>query len=165
MPKGRREPLGSRAGLFHRERIFMIADGIEIDDVDFATVRRKRIFFDDLRSVAIHRTRKSWRAFLALLPGVGFLIPAMFAPVDDQIVLLVLAAPFLLISAGAIALGRDLVTVRGPRTRGVMEFVVRKGKARAVFERIAAEARRAQRVPPPALQRREREEPPPTVVI
>ncbi|MBW3565652.1 MAG: hypothetical protein KY459_13105 [Acidobacteria bacterium] len=151
MAEGRRKPLGRRSGLFQREKVFLIAEGLEIDDVDFATIRRTRVFFEDIHSIALHRHHKSWRSIIALLLALPFLISGLLTDGEPRGVLLLMSTPFIVISAILLINGIDVVTVRGLRTKAVMEFIFMKGRARRVFERIASLTRRAQHLPPPGL--------------
>lgn len=150
MAEGRRKPLGRRSGLFQREKVFLIAEGLEVDDVDFATVRRTRVFFEDIHSIALHRHHKSWRSLISLLLALPFLISGLLID-EGRGVLLLISTPFIALSAILLIIGIDVVTVRGLRTKAVMEFLFMKGRARRVFERIASLTRRAQHLPPPRL--------------
>lgn len=151
MAEGRRKPLGRRSGLFQREKVFLIADGLEIDDVDFATIRRTRVFFEDIHSIALHRHHKSWRAIVSLLLALPFLISGLFTDGETRTVLLIISTPFIALAVILFMIGIDVVTVRGLRTKAIMEFIFQKGTARRVFEQIASLTRRAQHLPPPRL--------------
>lgn len=130
---------------------FLSGDSIEIDQSVNYEVVRQRVFFDDVELVTLHRERGI--AFIIVTAAWGVLWTAMAIfltaiNVDTWPV----ALPLFLIGFPAIvaclirlAIGRDVVTVFGRRTKAALRFgVFRKRRARDVYGQICAAVRRAQ---------------------
>ena len=148
-PKKKRVLLGKVGGLGERQRVYAIADGIEIDELDGNEVRRRRVFFDDVLFVTYHRIY-GWGFLLVLgaaaglfsLAGLGFLSAG--EGTAAFIFLVFVAGPFWLAFLLRLVFRVDIVTVFGRRTRAEMRFSFRKGRARRVFDSVCRSARRRQ---------------------
>ncbi|HYC93228.1 MAG TPA: hypothetical protein VEO54_28745 [Thermoanaerobaculia bacterium] len=144
--------------LLHRSRTllgtdatFVTADGIDVDSSQNYEVIRRRVFFDDVALVTLHRERGL--AFLLTTGAFGtfFLAMAIFV-VAINVEAWEVALPFFILGAPAflafllrLAMGRAVVTVWGRRSRAVLRFgVFRSGKARRVYGKICSAVRRAQ---------------------
>ena len=158
MAVGRRTFLGTNSSFGSRERSYLIADGIEIDEFDGYDVIRKRVFFDDVLFVTYHR--RFGLAFL-LLTGISALLcfsvalPALLAGSTEwtvmAVVMFVVGAPFGIAFLLRLILRQDVVTVFGRRTRATLRFSFLKARARRTFEEICDRVRHAQKPPAPAM--------------
>lgn len=133
---------------------FLTPDGVDVDSTQNYEVVRRKVFFDDVYLVTLHRER-----------GIGFLVVnGLFAAFFLGIAILILAVnskswpwatPFLAIGllfliafAIRLAVGRNIVTVFGRRSKAVMRFRPFQTQAsRDVYGQICAAVRRAQHVP------------------
>ena len=147
--------------LLHRSRTllgtdaaYLAPDGIDLDSSQNYEVIRRRVFFDDVSLVTLHRERGA--AFLLTTGAFGtfFLAMAVFI-ISINVNAWQGALPFAVIGAPAflacllrLALGRLVVTVQGRRSRAVMRFgMFRSAKARNVYGQICSAVRRAQSAP------------------
>jgi hypothetical protein len=140
-----------------RELIFETADAIEVDSREGYEISRKRVLFEEVLLVTIHRTLGVAYVVVMLLLSlvfgilaVGFQFGAHEAGV--AITFAILALPFLIALIVRLVLKLDFVTVFGRRSKAVMRFAVNKRRAREVYGHICARAREVQRSmePPPA---------------
>jgi hypothetical protein len=144
--------------LLHRSRTllgtdaaFLTTDGIDVDSSQNYEVIRRRVFFDDVALVTLHRERGL--AFLLTTGAFGtfFLAMAIFV-VALNVEAWQVALPFAILGAPAflafllrLAVGRAVVTVWGRRSRAVLRFgIFRSGKAGRVYGQICAAVRRGQ---------------------
>lgn len=144
--------------LLHRSRTlvgsdaaYLAADGIDFDSSQNYEVIRRRVFFDDVALVTLHRERGL--AFLLTTGAFGlfFLAMAIFI-ISFSVEAWPAALPFAILGAPPalafllrLAMGRVVVTVWGRRSRAVLRFgVFGTGKARAVYGQLCAAIRRAQ---------------------
>lgn len=145
-----RTPFGSDA-------TFLTPNGLDVDSTQNYEVVRRRVFFDDVHLVTIHRERGI--AFLVVTAAlgaffVGMAILLVSINTDTWPVALGFFVPgFLLGIAFAIRLlmGRDVITVFGRRSKAVLRFgSFQKQRARDVYGQICATIRRAQSAFPAA---------------
>lgn len=139
------------------QRAYETPLAVEVDAGSRYEVSRRRVFFDEVRLVTLHRER---RIGYLLGTGVGALaLSALWVslargPGDLWRLYLfmwaITALPLLIAFGLRLALGVDVVTVQGRRTRAELRFAFRKQRARQVFERLCRRVREAQGVPPPA---------------
>ena len=130
---------------------FLAGDGIDLDQsVNYEVVRR-RVFFDDVQLVTLHRERGM--VFLLLTGAWGLLWSAialfiMGVNTDAWPAALVfgsLGAPAVIAFLLRLALGREVVTVFGRRSKAALRFsAFRKQRARDVYEEVCAAVRGAQ---------------------
>jgi len=133
-----------------RELIFETADAIEVDSREGYEITRKRVLFEEVLLVTIHRTYGTAYVavmlVLSLLFGVlavGFKFGAHEAGV--AMTFAILALPFLIALIVRVVLKLDFVTVFGRRSKAVLRFAVKKRRAREVYGHICARAREVQR--------------------
>lgn len=157
-----RRLLGTANGVAERVRVYRTAEALEIDQMEYYNVRRRRVFFDEVELVTLHSTR-GMVAGAAVWGVLALLVGISAAPAGRN------AGYVLFSAAGAFALGCLIslvapvwtVTVFGKRTRARIRFRLRGGKARRVYDdicRAVAEAQEAaalryaaQRPQPPPL--------------
>ncbi|MEA2339207.1 MAG: hypothetical protein QOE82_3214 [Thermoanaerobaculia bacterium] len=179
MTPPKRTLLGRNNGAMSREAVYETADAIEIESREGYEVNRKRVLFEEVLLVTIHRQ-------LGTGYFVGMLLMTLFIgstaivlqfgahlPVAALIVA-ILALPFLIACAVRLILKLDFVTVFGRRSKAVMRFPIRKRRAREVYGRICSRTLEVQRamvateptIPatspietgPPSLERQENED-------
>jgi len=141
--------LGERRTLLGYARLYRTADGLLNEELDTFTIRRQRIFWDDVLAVTLHR-RTGLDGTAWLLGGTGLIAWFAFAVIgltSSHAVLGLLlgllgASPFW-ISAGLRARsGLAVGTVQGRRTTGGAEFWLRQRRARRLDDELPAETRR-----------------------
>jgi hypothetical protein len=136
---------------------FLTPDGLDVDSTQNYEVVRRRVFFDDVYLVTIHRERGIAYLivnglFAAFFLGLSILIVAIDTgawpgALPFFAVGLLFLAAFLL----RVSMGRDVITVFGRRSKAVLRFgSLRKTRAREVYGQICAAVRRAQSAIPPA---------------
>lgn len=156
--------LGSKGTLGAQARVYRTPDGLEIDEAEDERISRKRLFWDEVLMVTLHRAGDAPFVVFALV-GVGVLGFFSFAVgVVDRgagILMSVLTwVPLLVYTVVRMIEGVPTVSVYGRRTVARLAFPLRKGRAREVFAEIGGAARRRQdaarvatarrTVPPPA---------------
>jgi hypothetical protein len=144
----RRTLLGTTSGLSSFSRVYRTADAVEVDEIEGTDVTRRRVLLEEVLLVTHHREYGT--AFVLTLLAVLTVFGAMsaLAAAAQISVGLVLFAftglPALLALALRLALGLDVVTVFGRRTRATVHFSVRKARAREVFRLVCRLARERQ---------------------
>jgi hypothetical protein len=152
-----RRKLGRNVGVITRELIFETADGVEVDSREGYDIVRKRVLFEEVLLVTIHRAYGVTYVVVMLLLSIVFGILAVgfqfgAHEAGAAITFAILALPFLIALIVRLVLKLDFVTVFGRRSKAVMRFAVKKRRAREVYGHICARAREVQRSmePPPA---------------
>jgi hypothetical protein len=148
-----RRKLGSSFDLTERQYVYLQPDCLEIDVVDGYEISRKRVFLTDVCLITMHRQRR-WVPLLILgslsgillLSGLGAM-SAAGAHGDRTPVLIVFAVLGGL--PGIMTLWMLLspatnVTVMGRRTKAVLRFPFRRGRAEAMRDELSALVRQAQ---------------------
>jgi uncharacterized integral membrane protein len=142
---GRSRSLGARASIYQGP------DALEIEVNEQYEVVEKRVLYDDVMMVTIHRELGA--AYLVLTAmfalffiGIGFLIASI--NIDAWPVAAVFGAigfPALLAFLTRLFLGTDVVTVFGRRSKTNIRFGLKKKRAREVYGLICAAVRSAHR--------------------
>jgi hypothetical protein len=147
MTPGKRKLLGRNAGVMLRETVYETADAIECEAREGYDVSRKRVLFEEVLLVTIHREVgtlyvMTMAAAAVIFAGVALLArrePAFAIPFG------ILALPFLIGCVVRLVLKLDYVSVFGRRSKAVMRFSLRKRRAREVYGRICSRALEVQR--------------------
>jgi len=156
MTPPRRNRIGKWTSLVARETAYVTADAVEVDSSEFFELVRRRVLFDDIRLVTLHRMRGT--AYL-LVTGIFALFLTTIAGVIAAIggdawaaalVFFMFAALPLTLFILRLTFGVDVVTVFGRRSRVALRFQYRKERAREVYGMLCASAYNAQRVRTPA---------------
>lgn len=143
MTPGLRKRLGQNVGGMTREVIFETADAIEVESRTGYEVSRKRVLYEDVQLVTIHRT-----VGLVYVIGLG-LVALLFGGIALAILLGaretvaaawfgVVALPFLAACIVRLVLKVDVVTVFSRRSKAVLRFPFRKRRAREIYGRICS---------------------------
>jgi len=158
MNPGKRKRLGRNVGAMTRETVFETADAIESESREGYDVTRKRVLFEEILLVTIHRELgvlyvTLTAALTVTFAGVAFLSRSV---VGVAIFFGILALTFFIACAVRLAARVDFVSVFGRRSKAVMRFSLRKRRAREVYGRICSRALEVQRAmiepePEPAL--------------
>jgi hypothetical protein len=140
--------LGKQSSFVGRSRTYLAPGALEVETVEVYRGTRRRVLFDEVTLVTLHRRRRIFWLVLSGSVAAIFGLSAIFAfdTVPPAVVFGIVAA----IAALAFlhqARGIDVVTVFGKRGSTKMSFAFRKSRARQVFETICEEVRR---VPPSA---------------
>ncbi|HET7437808.1 MAG TPA: hypothetical protein VFN10_24090 [Thermoanaerobaculia bacterium] len=146
----RRTLIGRASTLATRERIYELPDGLEIDANEQYEVSRKRVFYTDVQLVTIHREKGvAFPLINYAFSAIWFLFAAIaFANGGDVIlpsVFLAIGMPTFILGTLRVIYGMDVVTVFGRRSKATVKFWFRKSAARALYGRLCAQVRQAQR--------------------
>ncbi|HEX6099774.1 MAG TPA: hypothetical protein VF432_25905 [Thermoanaerobaculia bacterium] len=150
-----RTPMGSDAA-------FLTPDGIDVDSTQNYEVVRRKVFFDDVHLVTLHRERGIAYLVVTGIAAAFFIgIAILIVAIDTDgwpwaLPFLVAGLAFLVGFLIRMALGRDVITVSGRRSKAVLRFgSLRKDRAREVYGQICAAVRRGQSAmaPPPSAER------------
>jgi hypothetical protein len=158
--KPQRVYLGSMLGVAERMRVFRTPDALEVDSSDHYEIQRRRVFWDEVLLVTLHRGLGGgvypWVLGILTL-FTGFFAAVMSATPELSEVgtgFLIATAVLAVLAVASGFLPAWTVTVYGRRTRARMRYRFREGKARAIYAEICAAAGEAQqtlatRQPPP----------------
>ena len=154
-----RKLLGRNVRMMSRESVYETADAVEVESREGYEVSRKRVLYEEVLLVTIHRAVGVpfvfSTALAAMLFGSIALILLSFKLESGAITFGIIGLPFLLACIFRLVLKVDCVTVFGKRSKAVMCFTIRKRLAREVYGRICARAVEVQR----AMVQREPAEP------
>lgn len=142
-----RKYLGWARGLGNRQRVYERPDGLEVDEIDYYEINRKRVYYDDVQFITLHKIY-GWPFLLGtgLLAGTFGLISILSMSSSTGAGL-----TFFLMGAipGALFLVRlllrvDVITVYGKRSKAQITFAFRKARARETYRGICENVRRSQ---------------------
>jgi hypothetical protein len=159
MTPGPRKLLGRNVGAMSREAVFETADAIESESREGYDVTRKRVLFEEVLLVTIHREMGLVYVIIMAVVTVLFAGIALVTRAEPAVAISfgILALPFLIACVVRLVLKLDFVSVFGRRSKAVMRFSFRKRRAREVYGRICSRALEVQRA---MLQRQSEEAPP-----
>jgi uncharacterized integral membrane protein len=146
-----RKVLGKSRSLGSRATIYQGADALEIEVNEQYEVVEKRVLFDDVLMVTIHREKGVFYLILTALIalfflGIGILIVSVEVNAwPAAIVFGAFGFPALVAFLTRLLLGVDVVTVFGRRSKTDLRFALRKQRAREAYGTICAAVRNAQR--------------------
>lgn len=150
--------IGSLASVGSRSRVYLSQEAVEVDEIEGYRGTRSRVLLDEVRLVTLDRRRS--KVVLLLSGGVTLCFAALLglalagkAEQPFLITLAMVASLFLLVFIGHAAIGNDVVTIFGARSKAQISFSLRKRRAREIFalvqERVAAaQAKQRGRHPP-----------------
>ena len=146
-----RRLIGKSHSIGARAAIYRVEDGLEIETSEQYDIVQRRVLFDDVLMVTIHRETGPLYLILtgslaAFFLGIGFLI--LNVNVDAWPAALmcgVFGAPALMAFLIRLFLGVDVVTIFGRRSKANIRFALRKARAREVYGAICAAVRAAHR--------------------
>ena len=140
--------LGSRSSLSTRQRIYRLADAIEVEELEGYDVTRRRVLLDEVLLVTYHQIF-GWAFLVAmavLLTLFGFMsgLLALAEPRAGLIAFALTGLPAGVALVLRLALRLDVVTVFGKRTKAEIHFWFRKSRAREVYRQVCRAARERQ---------------------
>jgi hypothetical protein len=147
-----RKYLGKVRKVGLHEKVYEKPDGLEIDSSRAFELTRRRVLFDEVLMITFHRSYSG--VFMAVngiaalfFIGVGMMIASVSGETGATVmgaIFVVFGLPFL---GGFLysLRGKDIVTVCGRRSKGVIAFTARSPRAREVYGHLCATVRNAQR--------------------
>jgi hypothetical protein len=146
-----RKLIGKSRTIGTHAAIYQVHDGLEIEMSEQYAVVQRRVLFDDVLMVTIHREIGPLYLFIMGSVAAFFLGIAMVivgANVDLWPAALFFAMfgfPALVAFLARLLLGVDVVTIFGRRSKANIRFTWRKKRAREVYGAICAAVRSAHR--------------------
>jgi len=150
MTPGSRKQIGRNVGAMTRDWIFETADAIEVESRTGYEVSRKRVLYEDVLLVTIHREVGfayviSLGIAALLFGGIALAILLGARETVAAAWFGVVALPFLAACIVRLVLKVDIVTVFGRRSKAVLRFTFRKRRAREMYGRICSRTLEVQR--------------------
>lgn len=150
--KKRRKYLGRTSFFETAQLVFEISNGLEVDELDYSHINRKRVFFDDVRMVSLHEFF-GWRFLLATLAlGIVFLILSgaygrdpyagsfeLYAGRTFAFAALFMFIAFIL----RLILRVHVVTVSGAHAKAELHFSFRKKLAKKLYSYLCDKTQQA----------------------
>jgi len=147
-------------------RVYRTPEGLEIDEMEDDKILRKRLFWDEVLLVTLHKAGDIPFIVLAVA-GIGtmaLIVLAIGAAAGTRTgvaLSLVTWVPLAVYTGLRIARGVPTVCVYGRRTSARLPFPLRPERAREVFAEMCSAARRRQDAARIALSRKAAPPPPP----
>lgn len=146
-----RKLLGKSRTIGSRAEIYQVDDGLVIEASEQYDVVQRRVLFDDVLMVTIHREKGA--LYLAgtgviALFFLGIALLILSISIDAWPAALIFAlfgTPALLAFLLRLFLGIDIVTIFGRRSKATIRFALRKQRAREAYGSICAAVRNAHR--------------------
>jgi hypothetical protein len=150
MTTANRKLLGRNVGAMLREAVYETADAIECESREGYEVTRKRVLFEEVLLVTIHREVgtpyvSAMAVATIVFGGLALLFQLWGHEPAAAIPFGILALPFFIGCVVRLVLKLDYVSVFGRRSKAVMRFSLRKRRAREVYGRICSRALEVQR--------------------
>jgi hypothetical protein len=143
----KRTRIGRNNDFATRQIIYRTPLGIEVDELDHFEVVRKRVFYDDVLLVTLHR-QQTW-GFLVLAAIVVLLFGGLAVVAKDvaplAMTLGAVAAVALVFATIRLLYQIEVVSVFGRRSKASIRFGFRRARAARMFNEICANVAAAQR--------------------
>jgi hypothetical protein len=136
---------------FSHVTVYQTAEGLEIESNEQYEIVERRVLFDDVMLVTLHRELGVaylvvTGLFAAFFLGLGILFLSMNIDAwPAAVVFGIVGVPVFLSFLIRLFLGVDVVTVFGRRSKADLRFALRKKRAREVYGTICAAVRSAHR--------------------
>lgn len=146
----RKRLMKSRTAFSH-VTVYQTAEGLEIESNEQYEIVERRVLFDDVILVTLHRELGVaylvvTGLFAAFFLGFGILVLSFNVDTwPAAVVLGIFGGPVFLAFLVRLFLGVDVVTVFGRRSKADLRFALRKKRAREVYGTICAAVRSAHR--------------------
>ncbi|HEY0141470.1 MAG TPA: hypothetical protein VGF48_11290 [Thermoanaerobaculia bacterium] len=128
---------------------YQLPDAIEVESSQNFEVVRRRVFFDEVEMVTLHRERTPlFLVFTGLYAGFFIMIALILLAADTLPAALIffgIALPGLVAFILRAIFGVDVVTVIGTRSRAALRFGMRKQRARETYGALCSAVRDAHR--------------------
>jgi hypothetical protein len=150
MTPAKRKLLGRNVGVMLRETVYETPDAIECESREGYEVTRKRVLFEEVLLVTIHREVGlpyviAMAVTTLIFASIAFLFQLWARVPSVAIPFGILALPFFIGFVVRLVLKLDYVSVFGRRSKAAMRFSLRKRRAREVYGRICSRALEVQR--------------------
>lgn len=146
-----RKLLAKSRQAFSNQKVFQTAEGLEIESNEQYEIVERRVLFDDVQLVTIHREKGVAYLIVTALFSLFFLglaILILSSNIDSwpaAVVFGTMGTPVFLAFLIRLFLGVDVITVFGRRSKAELRFALRKKRAREVYGTICAAVRSAHR--------------------
>lgn len=148
MAEPQRVHISNFADIASRYRAFLVPGAVEIQERASFEIIHRRILFDEVHAITLHRARQWWGVIVSFLFAACFLSLALALGSSGEsmaawgfvIVAFLIALPGLLV----LALPAQVITLYGQRARARVVFHFRPSKAREWFARLSREIEHAQ---------------------
>lgn len=146
-----RKVLGRSRSLGSRATIYQGMDALEIEVSEQYDVVEKRVLYDDVLMITLHREKGVFYLVLTAVIALFFLgiailiVSVSFDAWPAAIFFGAFGLPALIAFLTRLLLGVDVVTVFGRRSKTDLRFALRKQRAREAYGTICAAVRNAQR--------------------
>jgi uncharacterized integral membrane protein len=146
-----RKLLGKSSTMTGRTALYQIQDGLEIESNEQYDIVQRRVLFDDVLMVTIHREIGAIYLVVTGLIAAFFLGIALVIlsfNVDAwpaALIFGIFGAPALLAFLIRLFLGVDVVTIFGRRSKASIRYAIRKTRARALYGSVCSAVRIAHR--------------------
>jgi hypothetical protein len=136
---------------FSNQSVFQTAEGLDIESNEQYEIVERRVLFDDVLLVTIHREKGVpylvvTGLFSLFFVGLALLILSINVDAwSAAAVFGIMGSPVLLAFLIRLFLGVDVITVFGRRSKAELRFALRKKRAREVYGTICAAVRSAHR--------------------
>ncbi len=147
---GNRTYLGRSKSASLRHSVYLTEDGFDIDSREQYDVVQRRVLFDDVQYVTLHRelgvAYLATTGIISLIFGTAALTIYMFNPDVWQVALGVAlpGIPFLIAFLLRLIFGLEVITIFGRRSKGRIHFALRKERAREMYARVCGVVAEAQ---------------------
>lgn len=170
-----RVKLGRSASWVSREVVYRSPLGFEIEASEHYEITRRRVYYEDIQLVTLHR---EWGVLYLVLTGVfGLAFIALVAFIlslskdawPAAIMMGIFGLPFVLAFLTRAIFGVDVITIFGRRSKARLRYLFFKSQAREMYDHICdtvrfEHARIAEKIaesqPPPRIERTTEEAPP-----
>lgn len=142
--------LGKASSVAARYRVYLTNDGFDVDSKEQYDIIQRRVLFDDVQLVTIHREAGVY--FLTVTGVIGLIISTIAITilaydVGNWVSALIVAAiglPFVIAFVLRLLFGDEVITIFGRRSKATIRFGLRKQRARQAYGKICATVREAQ---------------------
>jgi hypothetical protein len=143
----KRKLLGRNTGVMLRETVYETADAIECESHEGYEVTRRRVLFEEVLLVTMHR--EVGLPYVITMGGAAMIFGgvAFFARAEPAFAITfgIFALPFFIGCVIRLVLKLDYVSVFGRRSKAAVRFSLRKRRAREVYGRICSRTLEVQR--------------------
>ena len=135
-----------------RSTVYQSEDGLEIEVNEQYDVLQRRVLFDEVMLVTIHREKGGlFLLTTGTIAGTFFGLAILILVINFKawpaaLIFAAMGLPAFIPLVLRLILGVDVVTVFGKRSKAALRFAFRKRRAREVYGILCAAARRAQSV-------------------
>ena len=146
-----RKLLGKSRSFGSRAEIYQAGDGLEIETSEQYNIVQRRVLFDDVMMVTLHRELGVLYLILTGMLALFFLgiaLAILSINVDawqGALIFGIFGAPPFFAFFIRLFLGVDVVTIFGRRSKADLRFALRKQRARQTYGTICAAVRTAHR--------------------